>query len=276
MAQGDLADPGHKIGPFSTTLRVNDLGIISRGRDRTPERAAAAKAQIAEKALKEGKITEAQVVFEELFAGGPDNSEYTTALEGLADIYARQGRLNDALKKYREFVYPQPNQKVYTSRSNDVRVRMKFAVALHQAGQYAEALQHYRFGLKELTTRGTIMPLLPPQINEQNASSSLLPVAAHLAVTCYWFQHDNSVALEHAQEAVRLSPGYGLARLYLGLILQRVRRQVAQARPELEKARETGNAAVWAEAEKALAAQNYQERWFAENPPKPEPAAPPH
>ena len=210
---------------------------------------ASAEVKIADSLLKSGRLDEAALRYPALLK--PENegtNGFSGALAGLAEIDTRQGKYDEALAFYRRLVYVQSGQQWITSRSNDLDIRMKFAILLHRTGHFEEALTNYNKGLEHvpLRTLDTRMPLSISllAVDDQTVKTNRLPYAAHVAIAAYRKDYDDAEAEAHLREAIRLRPNFAPTYYYLACLLRRRPEMASEMRTLVQKATELGDVNV--------------------------------
>lgn len=176
----------------------------------------------------------------------------SAAYSDLAEAYIASGQNEDALQTYRDMLSSRGN-----SRVNDADVRMNYAILLHQAGRYREALLQYSEGLKSVPGGMQRDIPLDIKVNEQNVSSVQMLVGAHLAIAAYLAKEARyDDAARHCAEALRLKPNFALSYAYLGRTLlnssPETHKAYGSAKSAFQKAADLGTGLVKQKAEEAL------------------------
>ena len=239
----------------STTLysgRGRSIGPSPETKKRREANSQAVKT--AQKLVKNGNAAEAMAIYETLIADPKlDHFAYPDVLEGLGDIYGQQNRTSEAIALYRKLVYITPEQTWVTSRSNDPDLRLKFALLLHQSGQYAEALENYNIGMEQAAKKTRLMNMRLPMepgifaVNAQTAPTTRLVFASYMALAACRNNFDKAETLHYLREALKLRPNYAPIHYYLGNLLlfddagKLISPLSAEATSELQKAADEGS-----------------------------------
>lgn len=174
------------------------------------------------------------------------------AWEGLADAFAGQGKIRDAVAAYRALFGPHPT---WGYGSSDTPFhRMKFVLLLLRLHFWDEALASYKSAYPELSpSHGDLLPPLDDDCQRAGWESTRLSIMAHLAMGYGNYNRDHKSGLPEVAEALRIAPKHPLACFYYGYMLMHLDRR-KEAAPYFLTASRFGSGYV-----KEKAAQTYRE-----------------
>lgn len=164
-----------------------------------------------------------------------DNAESEAWLL-LADVYERQGKLEEALPAYHRIIYGQGG-----SIGSDPVTRMRYVLALVRSNRYADAVQVYDKARYDASGSDDAA-LFPLRFATNNPEESRLQAAAHYVMGLKHPLHCGATPKElrqHLEAAIRLAPDWSKPHAAIAKMLERSW-HVQAAEVEYAKARQLG------------------------------------
>ena len=197
-----------------------------------------------------------EVNFQSAIDASPNGSAYL----GLAEAFAGQGKITDALQAYWLLFHPGPRQS--WGGSYIPKADLEYALLLDQTGHWDEALAHYNHAVPDLP-RGDLK--IAVGFDPGAPQPAALAAASHVGLGLYdnfEYQPDSDArAFQEYAAALQIAPNWDVANYYYGIGWQKLSPAdrakfgtAQQAKAALQKAVKVGKGNVKAAAEKALKA----------------------
>lgn len=169
---------------------------------------------------KSGNWNKALEAYQVALSYQPHNAD---ACAGMGEVLAGRGKLDMAIRYYRQATGHEPGQKWASSRMGEGDLQFRLVLLLVKAGQYEEALTVYEEGVSLLADQDKAaaealqLPFKAKQILTDPQSQTRLHAAAHVGLGVkYLIDGAAGKAESQIRKALTVVPEFAPAYLYLG------------------------------------------------------------